>query len=207
MQRLRECLREQEGGQTLIFVAVIGSVLMGIMGLAVEGGQVFVEYRHMQAAADMAALVGAQKLPCTLGDTTCYNKVETVACNYAQLNGYGGGYTSGSTCATSTKSTGVGSSTISVNAYVPPNTCSPYKFVDYGASHCTTSNTNIYYDEVQIQEPMTVPIFNLTFTLSAHAVAKEGVASPTDFAVSVLNPNDSQALKMGGSGNVVVVGD
>jgi len=67
MSRVHNLLKRSESGQSLIFVAVMGATLMGIMGLAVLGGHVFVEFRRMQAAADMAAIVGAQKLPC---DTT-----------------------------------------------------------------------------------------------------------------------------------------
>lgn len=216
MGRLIKFFRRDESGQTLIFAAVLASVLMAITGVAVEGGHMFVEFRRMQAAADMAALVGAQKLPCGLTDSTCITAAEQDACNYAQLNGYGGGWGSGgpgiNACQSGTKTTGLGNATTTVTASVPPVSCSPYDFLDYGNnSSCpgrAASAINQYvFIEVQIQQPVTIPIFNVSFTLSVHAVAKQGVASPTDFAVSVLDPVASPALKMGGSGNVVVVGD
>jgi len=212
MSRVHNLLKRSESGQSLIFVAVMGATLMGIMGLAVLGGHVFVEFRRMQAAADMAAIVGAQKLPCDTTDATCISNAEGQACDYAQKNGYGGGGTGGTTCATSTKSNGYGNSAITTTASVPPTSCSPYDFLDYGNnSSCpgrsASQQTQYVFIEVRIQEPMTVPIFNISFTLDAHAVAKQGVASPTDFAVSVLDPNANPAFTMGGSTNTVVVGD
>lgn len=212
MKPIKRLLTRREKGQTLIFVAVMASVLMGITGVAVEGGHMFVEFRRMQAAADMAALVGAQKLPCGLTDNSCIGAAVSQACDYAKNNGYGGGGGTGG-CLTGTKSTGYGDTTTTVTATVPPSSCSPYDFLDYGNnSICpgrAASAVNQYvFIEVRIQEPVTVPIFNVSFTLSAHAVAKEGVSSPSDFAVSVLDPPPSGGgLTMGGSGNVIVVGD
>ena len=209
---LRSLLRKSERGQSLIFAAVMGGTLMGITGLAVLGGHVFVEFRRMQAAADMAAIVGAQELPCGLTDTTCINKAEQTACNYAQSNGYGGGWSGSSSCAASTKTNGLGSGTITVTANVPPVSCSPYDFLDYGNnSSCpgrpATTENQYVFAEVQISEPITVPIFNLSFTLYAHAVAKQGTSTPTDFAVSVLDPTLPGAFTMGGTTNTIIVGD
>jgi Flp pilus assembly protein TadG len=48
----------------MIFFVLATPILLLMMGLVIESGRVFLDYRHMQAAADTAALVGAQDLPC-----------------------------------------------------------------------------------------------------------------------------------------------
>ena len=163
-------LRGADRGQTMIFFAILSSALFGTAGLAIEGGRSFVEFRRLQSAADMAAVVGAQGLPCTTTDTTCITNAETLACTYATSNGFSG-------C------TAGGSSAPSAN--VPPTSCSPYDFIDYGNgatnSHCQTASSPTYYSyiEVKLTDNLgTVPIFNVPVTLSAHAVAKRGPQIP-----------------------------
>src|SRR5579863_10549124 len=111
---IRSLLAWHESGQSMIMIAVLMPVLVGIMGLAVEGGRVFVEYHHMQAAADMAAIVGAQDLPCSLSDTTCQGNATYDACSFAAKNGFGN----------TVANCQAGSDSVA-NAYVPPSSCSP----------------------------------------------------------------------------------
>lgn len=191
---IRNRFASREDAQALIFFALVSGVLALTMGLAVEGGRVFVEYRRLQAAADMAALVGAQDLPCGLTDTTCMRNAQTLACQTAASNGF-------STCGDRS----------SPGAFVPPVTCSPYDPIDYGndsgdpspygnpSCKSTTAGLSFYdYIEVQLSDNLgTVPIFGTPVTLSAHAVARHGVPTPKDYAVSQLDPNG--ALSVGGS--------
>jgi hypothetical protein len=49
-------------GQVLVLVAVGIAVLLGISGLAIDVGRVMAERRHLQTAADAAALAACQSL-------------------------------------------------------------------------------------------------------------------------------------------------
>jgi hypothetical protein len=181
----------------MILFGVLASVLLFTIGLAVEGGRVFTEYQRLQTAADMAALVGAQQLPCNTTDTSCISTARTTACDYAARNG-------GFSCT-------AGGSTGSYSA-VPPLSCSPYSFINYGnasGSSCPASSPDSYsYIEVQLQNSLSIPIFNIPVTLSAHAVARRGQASARDFVLVALDPTMSGALTLGGkqSGGLVLVG-
>lgn len=193
----------REDAQALIFFAVVSGVLALTMGLAIEGGRVFVEYRRLQAAADMAAVVGAQKLPCGLTQTTCISAAESLACQTAASNGF-------SNC-----SNGAGP-----GALVPPVTCSPYDFLDYGNdsgdpspygnSSCKTTNAPVSsydYIEVQLSNDLgVVPIFDVPVVLSAHAVARHGVPSTKDYAVAQLDRNTRTSFSIGGNFNFFVNG-
>jgi Flp pilus assembly protein TadG len=185
----------------MILVAVCAGVIMGIAGLAVEGGQMMVQYRQMQTAADMAALVGAQDAGCRPTDTSCINTVKQSACTSAQANGFGGGWD-----ATNNVCLAGSNSTVTID--VPPQTCSPYN-LNYGNSktpsnNCapTTSDTPSTYNyvEVEIQTNLgTVPFFNVSVSPYSHAVARRGTQSPRDFAIAMLDYNLSSAIDFEGS--------
>jgi Flp pilus assembly protein TadG len=204
--------RRGESAQTMIMFAILSSAVFMTMGLAVEGGRIFVEQRHMQSAADMAALVGAQSLPCTL-NSSC--TAASNACTYAASNGYADH--SGTGCANG--STDPSGSTVSASS--PPVSCSPYDFIAYGnentapcqARNRASTTANVFrYIEVRISQPVTIPIpgFPLHISLYAHAVARAHPPAPIDYAISVLNPTMCKALELSGAGGtaggMVVVG-
>ena len=62
MSALPARLRD-ERGQAIVFVIAILTVLIGIGALVIDGGSWFRTQRHLQTAADAAALAGAQDLP------------------------------------------------------------------------------------------------------------------------------------------------
>jgi Putative Flp pilus-assembly TadE/G-like len=195
--RPRSLMRQRDAGQAMIFFAICISGLLLTTGVAVEGGRLFVQHRQMQAAADMAALVGAQQLPAST--TTA----ESDACAYAGKNGFGSG-----TCGTSTICP-AGTSSCTVTALAPPAICSPYDFVDYGngalpKNGCSgTASSPTYYIDVTISQSLHIPIFNKDVTLSAHAVARNGEFSPKDYAITTLDPTycdlDMSGSKSGGT--------
>lgn len=189
-----------EGGQALIFAAIVMPALILAMGVAVMGAYTVNTYRNMQAAADLAALAGAQGLPCGNTDTACLNAVEQHACQYAVSNGYGD-------CAPGAMT---GSS-----ANVPPVSCSPYDFLNYGNAgvnpNCKSSvNAVTMYAYIEVRLTRVIPVFPLlpSVTLSAHAVARHGQVSPKRFAIITLDPTQSKALTFSGSqgGGMVTVG-
>lgn len=199
MSRVRTWLASfglREAGQATILVAVLMPALMAILGVTIEGGRAFVEYRKLQAAADMSALVGAQSLPCSTTDTSCITAAETLACTYAGNNGFSGCSAGGSS---------------SPSANVPPLSCSPYDFIDYGNgsgnSNCKSARAPSFYSyiETALTDNLgTIPIFNIPVTLSAHAIAKHGPQIPSDFALISLDP--TVPLDLTGNTTVQVTG-
>jgi Flp pilus assembly protein TadG len=196
LSELKRLFRRRDSGQTIIFFAILLSGLFATAGIAIEGGRVFVEYRRAQAAADMAALIGAQALPCNTTDTSCITNAETLACTYATNNGLTG-------C------TAGGASAPSAN--VPPVACSPYDFMDYGNgsgnANCKSTFAPSYYSyiEVRLTDNLgNIPIFNIPVTLAAHAVAKRGPMTPGDFTMMTLDP--SKPLNAQGDASLVVTG-
>ena len=55
----------EERGSVIVFTALILTGLLAVCGLAVDFGSWFTQQRHLQGAADAAALAGAQDLPDT----------------------------------------------------------------------------------------------------------------------------------------------
>lgn len=51
-----------QGGQTVVLVALLFTMLLGFTGLAVDGGRFYAERRFLQSAADAAALACASKV-------------------------------------------------------------------------------------------------------------------------------------------------
>jgi hypothetical protein len=58
---LRRMLREQNG-QVIPWVVLMSTILLGMAGLVLDLGRAYIGYRELQAAADAAALAGAQNL-------------------------------------------------------------------------------------------------------------------------------------------------
>ena len=79
MRPVRARLRTLEG-QVIVFVVAIQVVLIGMGALVIDGGRWFQTQRHLQTAADAAALAGVQNLP---SDPTT---AQSIANTYAQDN-------------------------------------------------------------------------------------------------------------------------
>ncbi len=74
-----------EKAQTLVVVAVLLVVLVGFLGLVIDGGNAYAQRRQMQHAADAAALAGARTIA-----MQGHHAVVGVANEYAQANGAAG---------------------------------------------------------------------------------------------------------------------
>jgi len=61
MVRMKQITR-QEQGQSMVVIALILSVLMGFLAVAIDGGNNFLQRRRMQNAADGAAVAGAVEM-------------------------------------------------------------------------------------------------------------------------------------------------
>jgi Flp pilus assembly protein TadG len=77
-------IRGHERGQVLVLVSASIAVLLGFMALAVDVGMLWTERRHMQTAADAAAIAGAAAL--LAGDD-----VDTAGQNASALNSFSNG--------------------------------------------------------------------------------------------------------------------
>jgi hypothetical protein len=69
-----------DSGQVFVFVAFVLMALVGMAALVIDGGSWYRAQRHLQTAADAAALAGAQELP------TQPSTAEAVALEYAKRN-------------------------------------------------------------------------------------------------------------------------
>jgi Flp pilus assembly protein TadG len=69
-----------EDGQVIVFVVAILAVLIGFGALVIDGGRWFHTQRHLQTAADAAALAGVQNLP------SDPSTASSIANTYAQDN-------------------------------------------------------------------------------------------------------------------------
>ena len=79
--KLLKLFKANESGQSMVFAAVIMSVLLGFGALAVDTGYMNIEKGRLQNALDAACLAAAQELPDTV-------RASSVANEYIQLNGY-----------------------------------------------------------------------------------------------------------------------
>jgi len=79
-----------ESGQTLIFVALSLTVLMGFMAMAVDVGVLFRAKRNMQIAADAAAVAGALDYEYNASNTSAKAAAAAAATANGVTNGVGG---------------------------------------------------------------------------------------------------------------------
>ncbi len=76
--------KDMQSGQAIVLVALMILVLFGFVGLAIDSGRAYLDRRHLQAAADAAALAAAY----TYMNTTSYSQSEQMAAGtYASNEG------------------------------------------------------------------------------------------------------------------------
>src|SRR5947209_4613273 len=106
-ERLRQRTRDEHGA-TIVFVAVVMIVILGMAALVVDVGSWFNTRREAQNAADAAALAGVQDLPGSA--STAVND----AVSYGQTN-----YSGATTSATSPYNGDGGEIKVTVTKNVP----------------------------------------------------------------------------------------
>ena len=84
MRKFNQMLRQEEGVSAL-YMAMILFLLVGILGIALDGSNAYIQRRRMQNAADFAALAGARVL--ALGGNTA--AIDTEVDSLAIANGVG----------------------------------------------------------------------------------------------------------------------
>ena len=86
MARTLRRLADDQRGVALIMTAVMFAVLLGFMGLVLDGGRLYYEKRSMQIAADAGAMGGAHELWRRHSDYG--TQVRPAVVNDTGLNGY-----------------------------------------------------------------------------------------------------------------------
>ncbi len=171
---IRACRSQR--GYALVMVALLFTALCGILGFGVDLGYLFLVRRHMQAAADAAAIGGVQELVngssgdsfgWSSGNCPAGNAGATAAARAdAQQNGF---------------QNGVGGVTVTVNC---PPLSGPY----------TGSTQAVEVIIAQSQPTFFMRIFNLTpVTVKSRAVGHVGSAS---VCIYVLDPSATRSLSM-----------
>ncbi|MCW2962479.1 MAG: hypothetical protein JWM90_2866 [Thermoleophilia bacterium] len=59
-----------ESGQTLVLISLFMVVLCGFLALVIDGGNMFLQRRHLQGTADAAAMAGVRELPASVGQAS-----------------------------------------------------------------------------------------------------------------------------------------
>ncbi len=176
----RRLLREQNG-QIIPWVALMGTILIGMAGVVLDLGRAYIGYRELQSAADAAALAGAQNLKSS--------NAATIAKNYSALAGSAnaqGSFTTSTMvtgypkfeCLTTIKNMGV--------ACIPPN----------GAN------------AIQVIEQATIPTFfsevfgvgQMTLSATSTAAVAGARATPMNIAI-VLDTTASMGTVDSNCGN------
>jgi hypothetical protein len=82
-----KCFIREEGGQIVLLVALLMTILMGVTALVVDMGSLYLEKNRLQKMVDAAALAGAQELP---GKVSNIKKVidETILANEGDPNNF-----------------------------------------------------------------------------------------------------------------------
>jgi hypothetical protein len=92
---------KQRGQAILMVVLAMGLLLVGALGLAVDGAQIYAHHHMAQAAADAAAMAGIMSIfnssnndgvstDFSTADFTCTTTAGSTPCLYARNNGFGG---------------------------------------------------------------------------------------------------------------------
>jgi len=162
---------------SLVAVSLVG--LLGVVAIALEGGLLFETRRHIQAAADAAALAAA---------TDLYE-------NYAANKGADPDGTAAKSAKTTAAANGYSSANATVTVNIPPKS---------GAFKGKTGYAEVV---IQYSQPRSFSrIWNSAdLVVSTRAVARPNV-NPPNIGLLLLDPSMAGALTAKGNGAVVVTG-
>lgn len=192
--------RRGERGQTLIIVALLTTILIGVLGLSVDVGYAYSERRQIQNAADASALNGAREMDAQISDGNQAGADNQVLLAIKQyITAYN----------LTVNASGNSPAFLQAATYVDETGSTTYGVVG------TASNNQIPSGaagvRVSVQEPWTPFLFDLLgiakFTITASATAASGTIPGADTVFVNCPPySGSQAtenltLSGGGSGN------
>ena len=79
--------RRRSGGQILVVFVLSMMVIIGMVGLAIDGGGAYAQRRDQQSAADLAALAGANDYLLSNNSTQAIDRARTIAATNSFTNG------------------------------------------------------------------------------------------------------------------------
>ncbi len=169
ISKTRQLLRGQRG-QVIPFVALMGTILLGIAGVVLDLGRAYIGYRELQSAADAAALAGAQNLKSS--------SAVTIAKSYSALPGSANAQSS---FTTSTMLTGY-------PKFVCLNTIK-----NMGIACTGPNNSPTGANAVQVIEQATIPTFfsavfgigQMTLSATSTAAVSGARATPLNIAIII----------------------
>ncbi len=169
-------------GMVAVQVVLMLSMLVGVVALTVDGGMLISERRHVQAAADAAALAGAVDL---------FKNYQTGA--GLDLTGSASGVAS----ATATANYAGDPSNLSMTIHIPPTSAQ----TSYYNNRPGYVEVDLTYNQARgfsaIWGSSRIPVH-------AHAIAR-GQWTPADFAILTLTPT-GVGISVSGGGNVQASG-
>jgi hypothetical protein len=174
MSRIR--LLKNESGQVVPIVALCVIMLIGFMGLAVDVGYLRLEKRHLQAAADAAALAAALEVR-VCGTTPNCSVMQTAAKQALVENGYSGA-TLQANCAPTTGA----SLTLTINNGPCISSSDPNRLKSNYVEAVVSETKSGYFSRI---------LHFSGFPMRARAEAAHGLGGPCIYA---LNPTASGAL-------------
>ena len=180
----RRLFKDRRGGVAML-VAIMGAMLIAFAGLAVEVSNALQDQRHMQSAADSAALAAATA-SFTDGSTGPWaNEGYAVAGN--------AGFTSSTnTCDTIS---GTVTDTVYVGAVCPGDPAA-------SSAACTTSGTTCV--EALIKKPFTLSLAHVlfpgNFVVHGRAIA---FISANSVCAAILDPTDPSSFVVNGGGTTI----
>ena len=179
-------------GQIYVLVAMAMTVLIGMAGLVVDVGLLYVDRRQMQTAADAAAVAGANALH---GSSTVSAGYQTAATDAAGNNGFTNGVNRVSITATEVSCPGAAG-----QQCVQTNVSQPVPIYLLRALGYTTMNVGARAIAGGVNSPACVFALDPT---AGKAVTVDGSAGISSACGILVNSNDSEALYGGSSSNTV----
>lgn len=179
--------RSRSAGQVIALTALMMVSLLSFAGLVVDVGIAYVQYREAQAAADAAAIAGADHLPGGQTPPTAQQIAQAISdarAVAATTNAPSGGFVDG-----------VKNTTVDVQA---PWTSSP--------TACSQNPYSCVKVTITRQVPTSfLNVINIgTITVQRSAVAMVQTTSGLPCVICVLNPSASASLSNVGNGNITV---
>lgn len=182
-----------EEGSMIIMVALTLTIIIGMVGLAMDAGQMYVTKQKAQAAADAAALAGAMDMyngTYATGSygakTTCSTSSNWTPCYYARLNGFGGS----------------ASDTVTVD-FSPSGSCT----VPSGLGSLASDSPNLICVTASRVVNTTLVRVLGTNSSTVSATAKAALAlSPATVPIVITHPHLADALQAKGTSTLRICG-
>jgi Flp pilus assembly protein TadG len=192
--------RRGERGQTLVIVALLTTILIGVLGLAVDVGYAYSERRQIQNAADASALNGAREMDAQISNG---NQTGADAQVLLAIKQYIIAYN------LTVNASGNVPASLQSAVYIDETGSTTYGAVGSGSSNQIPSQAAGV--RVTVQEPWTPFFFELlgarSFTITATAAAASGTIPGADTVFVNCPPfsgsqaTDNLILSGGGGGN------